>query len=64
MTVLYALDADASAIAAHFGAAQGQDPWAGGHIGPARFAPVLTIGREAIAGPRPAGLPLRIVPRL
>ncbi|MGB7654347.1 MAG: SOS response-associated peptidase family protein [Novosphingobium sp.] len=64
MTVLYRLDASAPEIAAQFGAAAGGDPWAGGHIAPGQFAPVLTQGREAIAGPARAGQPLRMVPRL
>ena len=65
MTMLYRLDADASEIAAHFGARAGEDPWEGGAISPGRFAPVVTSGREFIAGPRPEGeLPRRLVPRL
>lgn len=64
MTVLYRLDAPAAQIAAHFGAALGDDPWAGGHIAPGQFAPVITAGREAIAGPRSPRQPRRMVPRL
>ena len=64
MTVLYRLDATAPEVAAQFGAASGSDPWSGGHIGPGQFAPVLTAGREAIAGPGRAGQPLRMIPRL
>ena len=64
MTVLYRLNATAPEVAAHFGASAGSDPWRGGHIGPGQFAPVLTAGREAIAGPGRAGQPLRLVPRL
>ena len=60
MTVLYRLDATAAQVAAQFGAAAGSDPWRGGHIGPGQFAPVLTQGREAIAGPGRAGQPLRM----
>lgn len=65
MTMLYRLDATAPAIAAHFGASAGADPWAGGHVSPVSFAPVVTTGREFVAGPRPAGEPTRrIIPRL
>ena len=64
MTVLYRLDCAATEIAAQFGASSGADPWAGGHIGPGQFAPVLTAGREAIAGPGRAGQPFRMIPRL
>ncbi len=65
MTMLYRLDADAAAIAGAFAARQGDDPWAGGHIAPGGFAPVITAGREFVAGPRPGGdPPRRLVPRL
>jgi putative SOS response-associated peptidase YedK len=64
MTVLYRLDADAAAIAARFGAQAGADPWSGGTIAPGQFAPVVTAGREAVAGPRLAGQPRRLIPRL
>ena len=64
MTILYRLDAKAAVIAAQFGAAVGSDPWAGGHIAPAQFAPIITAGREAIAGPRAERQPRRMVPRL
>lgn len=64
MTPLYRLDPDAQAIAAHFGAVAGGDPWAGGLIAPGQFAPVITAGREALAGPRQPGQPRRMVPRL
>jgi putative SOS response-associated peptidase YedK len=65
MTMLYRLDASAQAIAAHFGASAGADPWAGGHVSPGQFAPVVTTGREFVAGPRPAGEPTRrMIPRL
>ena len=64
MTMLYRLDARAAAIAAHFGArAAADDPWAGGHIAPGHFAPVITSGREFVAGPRGDGQPRRMVPR-
>ncbi len=66
MPMLYRLDATADAVSRAFGARAGDDPWAGGHVAPGRFAPVITAGREFIAGPRPAGRPLeaRMVPRL
>lgn len=64
MTMLYRLDADAAAIGRHFGAAAGSDPWAGGTVSAGRFAPVLTTGRDAPAGPRGERQPLRMVPRL
>ncbi len=61
--MLYALDADAAAIAAAFGARAGDDPWAGGQISPGRFAPVITAGREFVAGPRGERQPRRLIPR-
>lgn len=64
MTVLYRLDAAAAAIAVRFGAAAGADPWGGGTVSPGQFAPVLTTGREFVAGPRAADQPLRMIPRL
>ncbi len=64
MTMLYRLDAPAAAIADRFGAAAGADPWVGGHIAPTQFAPVLTTGREEVAGPRGERQPLRMIPRL
>ena len=66
MTVLYRLDASAPVIASAFNARSGADPWAGGHVAPGQFAPVITAGREFIAGPRPAGkrLERRMIPRL
>ena len=66
MTLLYRLDAPSPAIAARFGARPGDDPWAGGYAVPGKFAPVVTAGREFIAGSRPTGKRLqpRIVPRL
>lgn len=69
VTLLYRLDATASAIARHFGASAGADPWAGGHVSPGGFAPVVTTGREFVAGPRPdwgpGGEPTRrMIPRL
>lgn len=63
--MLYRLDAPALAIARHFAASAGEDPWEGGAIGPGRFAPVVTTGREFVAGPRPSGEPTRrMIPRL
>jgi putative SOS response-associated peptidase YedK len=66
MTILYRLDADAALVARTFGMRAGDDPWAGGHVAPGSFAPVVTAGREFIAGPRPAGrrMQARLVPRL
>jgi putative SOS response-associated peptidase YedK len=65
MTLLYRLDASALQIAQHFGASAGADPWAGGYASPGRFAPVVTTGREEVAGPRPEGEPTRrMIPRL
>ncbi len=53
-------------MARRFGAAPGKDPWAGGYVAPLNFAPVITAGREFIAGSRPAGgrLSPRMTPRL
>jgi putative SOS response-associated peptidase YedK len=64
MTMLYRLDAHAAAIARVFGAQAGDDPWAGGYVAPRSFAPVITAGREFVAGARPGRGPLRMVPRL
>ncbi len=65
MTMLYRLDAAAPAIARHFGTSAGADPWSGGHVAPGGFAPVVTTGREFVAGPRPSGDPARrMIPRL
>ena len=66
MTQLYRLDTTAAAIAERFRARPGDDPWRGGYVAPLKFAPIVTAGREFIAGPRPAGgrLQPRIVPRL
>lgn len=66
MPMLYRLDATADAAGRAFGARTGNDPWSGGHVSPGQFAPVITAGREFVAGPRPAGrvLETRIVPRL
>ena len=62
--MLYRLDASAAEVAAQFGALAGDDPWAGGHVAPGSFAPIITAGREAIAGPARAGQPLRMIPQL
>ena len=65
MTMLYRLDAAARIVATTFGARAGDDPWAGGHVAAGSFAPVITAGREFVAGPRPEGrAPPRMVPRL
>ena len=64
MTMLYRLDASAVQIAEAFGARAGSDPWAGGHVAPGGFAPVVTAGRELIAGPRPGKGERRIAPRI
>jgi len=66
MTRLYRLDAQAADIADAFGARAQNDPWAGGYVAPEKFAPVITAGRDFIAGPRPANRALepRMVPRL
>jgi putative SOS response-associated peptidase YedK len=65
MTTLFRLEVPAAAIATHFAARQGEDPWAGGTIAPSQFAPVVTAGREFVAGPRPDGEPTRrLIPRL
>lgn len=55
MASLYHLAASAQAIAERFGADPGRDPWDGGYVAPARFAPVIVTG---------AGGARRIVPRL
>ncbi len=63
--MLYRLDASAAEIAQCFSARAGDDPWRGGHLAPNTFAPIVTTGREEIAGPRPSGEPSRrIIPRL
>ncbi|MEJ6011295.1 SOS response-associated peptidase family protein [Novosphingobium aquae] len=65
MPTLYRLNPAAPAIAAHFSARAGKDPWAGGTIAPHTFAPVITSGREEVAGPRPdIEPPRRLIPRL
>lgn len=66
MTQLYRLDCSTADVARRFGARQGEDPWDGGYVAPLKFAPVITAGREFIAGPRPSGgrLQPRITPRL
>jgi putative SOS response-associated peptidase YedK len=65
MTLLYRLDVPATEIARRFAASAGDDPWQGGHVAPGGFAPVITTGREFIAGPRPTGEPTRrMIPRL
>ena len=64
MTMLYRLDADAAAIGRAFGIDTGDDPWPGGYVAPQSFAPIITAGREFIAGPGSADQPWRMVPRL
>jgi putative SOS response-associated peptidase YedK len=65
MTMLYRLDASAVEIARRFAARAGEDPWQQGHVSPGSFAPVITAGREFVAGPRPDGEPTRrMIPRL
>ena len=65
MTMLYRLDASAADIAQDFAARAGDDPWQAGHVAPGSFAPIITTGREFVAGPRPEGEPTRrIIPRL
>ena len=65
MTTLYRLNANAAEIARRFDArASAEDPWAGGTVSPRGFAPVVTAGREFIAGPRPPGeSERRVIPR-
>lgn len=64
MTMLYRCDATAADIARVFGVQAGGDPWAGGHVAPGGFAPVITAGREFVAGPRTERQPRRLIPRL
>jgi putative SOS response-associated peptidase YedK len=64
MPHFYHLDAPARAIAQLFGAAAGNDPWTGGLATPGSFAPVITAGREFIAGPQTERGVRRMVPRL
>ncbi len=66
MTHLYRLDCSAADAAHRLGAQAGHDPWAGGYVAPMNFAPVVTAGRDFIAGPRPPGARRspRITPRL
>lgn len=65
MPTLYRLDVSAHEAASTFQTDARQDPWSGGHIGAGQFAPIITAGRESVAGPRPQGkLPRRMVPRL
>lgn len=64
MTQLYRLDADALAIGRAFAAFTGNDPWAGGYLAPRQFAPVITAGREFIAGPARERQQRRMIPRI
>ena len=63
MTMLYRLSANAAAIVAQFGVFAGNDPWSGGTIAPGQFAPVITAGREFVAGPAGERQPKRLIPR-
>ena len=60
--MLYRLDCSAAELAALFRASLGDDPWRGDHVAPGQFAPIITAGREAIAGPRAERQPRRMVP--
>lgn len=64
MTQLYRLDCTAAVIAREFQVAAGEDPWAGGYVAPGQFAPVITGGREFIAGPRGEPARPRLTPRI
>ncbi len=64
MPHFYRLDAPAAALARSFNASAGNDPWAGGTVAPGQFAPVITAGREFVAGARLERQPRRLVPRL
>ena len=64
MVFSYRLDAPAASIARAFGCVAGKDPWSGGPVGPGQFAPVITAGREFVAGARQERQPRRLVPRL
>ncbi|MXP45860.1 DUF159 family protein [Altererythrobacter luteolus] len=64
MTLLYRLDTGSASIAEIFGVSAGDDPWAGGYAAPGSFAPIVTGGREFIAGPRKEHTKPRITPRL
>ncbi len=64
MTQLYRLDAAAAEIARHFDCWAGSDPWGGGYVAPGQFAPVITAGREFIAGARKGRGQHRLIPRI
>ena len=64
MTFLYRLNTDAPSIATRFGASQAGDQWAGGHVTPSGFAPIVTGGREFITGPRREFTKARMIPRV
>lgn len=64
MPHFYRLDAPAAVVARFFATSAGDDPWVGGVISPGQFAPVITAGREFVAGPRHGRQPTRLVPRL
>lgn len=62
--MLYHLAANAAAIGEHFECWTGDDPWPGGCVAAGKFAPVITAGREFIAGPRSERGPRRMIPRV
>jgi len=63
--MIYRLDAPAREVARTFGLDARDDPWPGGSVSAGGFAPVITMGREFVAGPRPEKrLPRRMIPRL
>ena len=64
MTQLYRLNATAAQITRHFDAWGGDDPWPGGYVAPGQFAPVITAGREFVAGPRTTRGQRRMIPRI
>jgi putative SOS response-associated peptidase YedK len=64
VTTPYRLDVPAALVAQRFGVPAGADPWPGGAVSPGGFAPVITAGREFVAGPRPGRGARRMVPRL
>jgi putative SOS response-associated peptidase YedK len=53
----YRLDLRSPEIAAHFCADAGPDPWGGGDILPAQFAPVIVKGRRKVIRPMHWGYP-------
>lgn len=61
--MLYRLDAAAAELGGAFGLDPGGDPWSGGHCTPGQFAPIVTAGREFVAGARRDHQPRRLIPR-